>query len=201
MKQVSIGWRTSALLAGLAAVPVMAWAQSATQTLPVQAQVERFCKFNAVALQSGANNFTPSSLGLASSIMTVTTPIDADGHLVAANFTLNFASTCNFASRVTLTTAKGAMKPDSAILLNPATASAFATRIDYTASAVWGPTGANLNTAFGGGAAPGTQSIGSYYGSPISDTLAVTITINNNPSTVVAAGHYSDVLTIALEPQ
>lgn len=189
--------------AALIAVPVVVWAQSATQDVNLSANVTPFCKFNTVAIPGGLlSNFAIDSVSTSASALHIVNPINTTtGELNSASFELRLGSVCNTQSGVVLTTANGGLTPTSPRTIDPGSVSSFATRIDYTANAIW------PNAAFGGGATlvtagvpNGSASSGNAPNAQLS-TLRVMVTIDASPTTIVAAGTYSDTLTVRLEPR
>ena len=193
-----------AALCGLAiaAAAGAAIAQSATQDVNLNASVAQFCTFNAVTLPGGSLvNVSVVNSNTSQSVIAVTNPINTStGTLNAASFQMTLASVCNTNSRVQLVTHNGGMTPGSVPPVNPANAATFATKINYTATAIWGGTSI-AGIATDGSTAPGTTSSGGIATGPRAGNLVVNFNIDSSPSTVVAAGTYTDTLTVRLEPQ
>jgi len=187
----------------LAALPAAsAFAQSAQQDVNLTANVAQFCKFNTVNLPGGSLvNMSVVSSSTSSSVLQVANPINTTtGTLNAASFQMTLASACNSQSRVVLTTQNGGMTPGVAPVVDPGSSAAFATKINYTATAFWN--GLSVAAIATDGSTPaGFTSTGNTIAGPRTGPVTVFFNIDSSPTTIVAAGTYADTLTVRLEPQ
>ena len=183
----------------LVAVPVFVSSWAADQVIPLEAKVDPFCKFNTAAFGS-LNNAVPSGVSTASSTVTIPSPINTSGpdtgKLRTAGFQLNMDSICNASNRVVVITANGGLKHEAAASVG----GGLTTIINYTASVSFpggpGSSSAVLET----NGTPG-QEIGNTISGPRAGNTRLTFTLDAQTATVMAAGEYSDTLTVRLEPQ
>lgn len=195
MKQVKIGWRTSALLAGLAALPVVAWAQSATQDVTLTASVPRYCGFTGSPAISNAANISGVSHAAGSSVVEITSPTTSDGFLNGFGFKFRVNAICNHPSQLTLVTLGGGLKdatPEAVV------SGSFLNRIDYNALATWADAPqVSISTTGAAGASSGPQ----LQATAAIGQIEISVSHVPNLSAPVLAGVYSDTLRVVVAPQ
>ena len=184
---------TLALLSAAVLVPVVAWAQSATQNIILNATVTPFCTFTSAApVISNTTNITVVSAASPNSAVQISTPTNASGLAQGASFLYEIGALCNAASTTTITSLGGGLKdstPEAVV------SGVFKNRLDYTATVQWG-----LSSQF---TTNGTVNISatSNQSGPRSGPVAVSVAFAPDNSAPVVAGDYSDTLRITLAPQ
>jgi hypothetical protein len=116
---------------------------------------------------------------------------DATAQLKPAKINLAFSAVCNVAHQVTLGTTRGALLPDS---LATETQGPFLKEVRYRATAQWGATTVTL-AADGSGPRDAVEDIATARVGDLSIEIAVDGG-NNDLTTPVLAGSYSDILTL-----
>lgn len=193
MKQVSLGWRTGALLAGLAALPVVAWATD--QSINLTANVPKFCQFTSVPGFSGTINASGVAI-LGTSTVNIDTASSSSGVMNDFAFTFTANATCNSPSKFHLTSLGNGLKPSP----SPGVASGvFLNHIDYQASGKWNGGAASALTTTGG-AGP-IMSNDRLQATAVAGQVTVDVTALLNTSAPLLAGTYTDTLRLSLEPQ
>ena len=181
-------------LAGGAILPTLAAATD--QDINLTANVQKFCAFPNNPTIDALNNMTPGAITPSQSVVDVTPGSIVNGFLSGDGHGFQYTSqgTCNHPSKVYLKTLNGGLKdptPESV------TSGTFATRIDYLATAGWD--GAPLASLHTTGTA-GAQSIVRLAAGPHAGSLTVHVELDPNASPL-AAGDYTDTLTVTVEPQ
>lgn len=189
-------------LAGAAALLMAPSADGlgAGQSVQLSAKVEKFCKYTGISIPPGAlNNMAVDSSSLSASTLHVLTPVGSNGRLQTAGFQLTLGTQCNASSRVRLTTAHGGLTPAVPVVINP---TQFANKINYSATAFYNGFLAVAGLDTTDSTPPGTSSPPSFtLSGPLINQIKLLFAIDSAPTTIVAAGTYSDTLTVTLEPQ
>lgn len=153
-----------------------AFAQTATQTIDLSANVVDYCTVG----------------GGATSNTTATIPVSGGLPVIAPVVVGGLGGvTCNENTTLTLTSLNGGV-------LGPAAAGPFSNRIDYTAVATYGALSQTLTTSGAAGATSGA-SAASTSGASNSTSFGVTVT-PATPASTLMAGAYADTLTVLFTP-
>jgi hypothetical protein len=166
------------------------------QNINLGTSAEPFCRFDSDSVFSALGNVGVDSTARPTSVVHIENPADSNGYMRDANFTYQIVSTCNTPSRFQLTSQNGG-------LTNPTptpTSGSWLNRIDYSAHITLpgngGSTGSLITTGV-----PGATSPLRFNGTLYSGNLQLTFQVTQNLSAPLLAGNYSDVLTIAVNPQ
>lgn len=188
---------TALLLAGTAIVGLApATGRAVDQTVGLTATAAPYCSFDADSVFSGLGNIVVDSVARPTSIVHIQNPVDAGGFMQDANFTYQILSTCNAPSQFRLSTQNGG-------LTNPAPpplSGTWLNRIDYSAHITLPASGGSTSSLVTNGT-PGAMSPLRFNAVPFSGNLQVSFQISQNTSAPLLAGNYSDILTIAVNPQ
>jgi hypothetical protein len=185
------------LLAGAAivvALPVTV--EAVDQTVDLDATVSSYCSFDADSVFSNLGNIVVDSPARPTSVVHIQNPVDSGGLMQDANFTFQIISTCNAPSEFRLSTQNGG-------LTNPAPPSLSGTwlrRIDYSAHMTL-PTSGGATSSLVTNGVPGKVSPLRTNGVAYSGSLQVSFQVEQDVSAPLLAGHYQDILTIAVNPQ
>lgn len=182
----------AAVAAAMALTTAAQAAPSASSDITITGVAESVCNIPSAPAPSANTNFTVGASTAAATALTVTDFINDTTALAnAAAITLTFGSAmCNYAHVLDLRTLNGG-------LLNAAppaiVAGTFLDRVDYSASATFGGTTANLTTDGTAGLTNGGQAVaGANIGN-----LVLTITISAG-ATPVLVGTYTDTLRVQI---
>ena len=190
---------TGSALVVLAMAAGDARAQSAViPAINLVANQVAFCSFAAVPTLSNLINVRPYAVTSTVSTLDITDPINfSTGALNAASFTLTLPSVCNINSRIIVTSENGGLKPLGGVIAVAPDESFLASLINYTVLANWqDATLAGLATD----GTPAASSVGVTTG-PKAGNVTLQFHLDFDPINIVAAGNYSDVLHLQLEPQ
>lgn len=192
-RPVNLSRATLALVSAAALVPVVAWAQSASQDINLTASVTPFCTFTSAApVISNATNITVVSAASPTSAVQITTPTTATGLAQGASFLYEIGALCNAASTATITSLGGGLKDSTP---EPIASGTFKNRLDYTATVQWG-----LSSQFTTNGTANASATSSQSG-PRNGPVAVSVAFAPDNSAPVVAGDYADTLRITLAPQ
>jgi hypothetical protein len=195
---MSMSHKGAALLVAGAAIAVAlpVTVEAVDQTVDLDASVTSFCSFDADSVFSNLGNIVVDSPARPTSVVHIQDPVDSSGFMQDANFTYQILSTCNAPSQFTLTTQNGG-------LTNPApppVSGTWLNRIDYSAHLTLPTSGGATSSLVTNGIA-GEESPLRTNGVAYSGNLQVSFQVELNTSAPMLAGHYSDILTIAVNPQ
>lgn len=184
-----------AALCGLAIAALPALALATDQNITLNANVPKFCKFDAVPSFGSLNNVSVGSATVAASVVNVTTATTPTGIMNNAGFSFSIQATCNTSSQVVLTSMNGGLKDTSP---EPVVSGTFLNRIDYLTTTTWD--GAPLGI-FSTSGTPMASSTPQLAPGPHSGNLAMNLGFILNNTAPLAAGTYTDTLRISLTPQ
>jgi hypothetical protein len=183
------------LIAGVIAVPAMAWAQSATQNITLNASVAKYCNFTSISgFTNSVNAVGVPTLGI--STVAITNGTNANGIMNDFAFTYSANATCNTPSNFHLTSLGNGLKN---VTPTPVSSGGFLSVINYQASGKWnGGTTSQLTTT---GAAGPLNSLDRPLATAASGQVVVDVSASLNTSAPLLAGTYTDTLRLTLTPQ